>query len=110
MWVIGIPLAYFYTTVPVLNHRKYSGCYMYRDPISPGFAGTVPVLWVLSIVAAKQMVGGAKCPGFQQITKKKYEIVENAQEYFDFHTVRKNIYSIMAAISHLVTERNRRRR
>jgi len=70
VWVIGIPLAYFYTTVPVLNHRKYSGCYMYRDPISPGFAGTVPVLWVLSIVAAKQMVGGAKCPGFQQITKK----------------------------------------
>jgi hypothetical protein len=82
---------------------------MHRDPISPGFAVTVPVLWVLRIVAAKQMVGDGKCPGFQQITK-KYEIVENAQEYFDFLTVGKNIYIIMTAISHLVTERNRRRR
>jgi len=42
---------------------------MHRDPISTGFAGTVPVLWVLNIVAARKRVGDAKCPGFQEIIK-----------------------------------------
>jgi hypothetical protein len=41
---------------------------------------------------------------------RKYEIAENALEYFDFPTVGNNIYSIMTAIGHLLTERNRRRR
>jgi len=51
---------------------------MHRDPISTGFAGTVPVLWVLNIVAARKRVGDAKCPGFQEIIK-IHEIAENAR-------------------------------
>jgi hypothetical protein len=31
---------------------------------SLGFAETVPVLWGLNIVAAKNMVGDSRCPGF----------------------------------------------
>jgi hypothetical protein len=68
VWMIGNPLASYYTTVHVLHHRTYSG-YMHREPISPGFAGTVPVLWVLNIVAAKKWLGMPNVLDFNKIIK-----------------------------------------
>jgi hypothetical protein len=49
---------------------------MHRDPISPGFARIVPVLWVLNILPQKN---GWGCQmSWISTSHKKYEIVENA--------------------------------
>jgi hypothetical protein len=62
----GNPLAYFYTTAHVLNHRKYSGFIPIEIP-------SVPVLWVLNIVGPPKNGWGSQM-SWISTNHKKYEI------------------------------------
>jgi hypothetical protein len=54
----------------------------------------------------RNSVWEARCPGVFQVIK--YDISDNVYEYFDFGTVRDNVYRSRTGISQLLTGRNMR--
>ena len=52
----------------------------------------------------RNSVWEARCPGVFQVIK--YDISDNVYEYFDFGTVRDNVYRSSTGISQLLTGRN----
>ena len=102
------PLAYFYTTVHVLNHKEYSGCYMHRDPISTVLPGQSPFYGFCTLLPQKKGGGGVvdvKCPGFQEIIKNT-KLLRMRRNILTSPRLRKrNIYNVTTAISHLLTKK-----